>query len=253
MARRRLTALALLAGLGVAACAPGPATPEAEGRALLERARAAHGAPALDRAEVSFTFRGEPYRAEREGGRFVYTRVHGDSLDRLDNDGLSRTVHGQPVPLAERDRQRAETALNSVVYFALLPYNLADPAVQARALGSDTLRGEPYRLVEVSFGEDGGGRDWEDTFVYWVHADRHTVDFLAYDFHTGEGGTRFREATNPREVGGFRFQDYLNYTADPTPPARLAEYGRQWEAGALTLVSEVRLDSLRVEPQAGGR
>ena len=37
------------------------------------------------------------------------------------------------------------------------------------------------------------------------------MDYLAYSFQVNGGGVRFREAYNPRTVGGIRFQDYVNY------------------------------------------
>lgn len=233
----------------------GPPDPEAAaGRAFVERARAVHGAAVLDRATVRFTFRGDAFEVVRDGGLFRYTRAFRDTTgalvrDVLDNDGLRRERNGRRVDLDEDAYREAETVLNSVVYFALLPYNLADPAVRPRALGPDTVRGQPYERVEVTFLQEGGGRDWQDRFVYWIHAERGTMDYLAYAFHTGEGGTRFREAVDVRTVGGVRFADYLNYVADPDT-FRLEAYPRLLEAGRLLLVSEVRLEDVRVEPLA---
>lgn len=252
-----LLVLLLCVPLAVAGCGTDsePATPEArEGRAVIERARRAHRSDVLDRARITFGFRGDRFSAERRGGRYTYVREweneEGDVIvDVLTNAGLSRRVNGDPVELSERELRAAETALNSVVYFALLPYNLADPAVQPRLIGRDTLRQEPYDLVEVTFRQEGGGRDWEDRFLYWVHADRSTVDYLAYDFHTGEGGIRFREAVNHRTVDGVRVQDYLNYAPETSgaDAARLEELPELWERGALRLVSEVEVDDVRVE------
>lgn len=245
----RLAALGALLLLMGCAAEPDHATSEATDEAVVARARAVHGVDRLDHATVSFTFRDDAFEVHREGGRFAYRRLHTDSLGRtvadvLDNDGLRRTVDGEPTPLGEAAGS-AETALNSVVYFALLPYNLADPAVRLRSLGADTIRAEPYDRVEVTFAEQGGGADWEDRFVYWFHAERGTMDYLAYRFHTGDGGTRFREAINPRTVAGIRFADYRNVTADPDS-IRLEEYPRRFEAGTLRAVSEVALGDLRV-------
>ena len=238
-----------LVGLAVLLAGCGEPTDSAE--AIIERARAAHGAGVLDHATVTFRFRGDRFVAERDGGRFAYARETTDSTgaavrDVLDNDGLTRTVDGDTVALSERDYLIAEEAVNSVVYFALLPYPLADPAVQARRVGADTLRGEPYHLVEVTFEEEGGGRDYQDVFLYWVHRDRATVDFFAYSYEDSGGGARFREAVNPRTVGGVRFTDHLNFAADPQRP--LDGLGRQWEAGALERVSEVVHEGVRVRP-----
>lgn len=258
--RRFLGAAVLVAGLLLGACdepaqreraAPPEAAPRDTVAAILHRARSVHGADVLDRAEVTFIFRGTPFTARRDGGRFVYTRVWEDSAaavrDVLDNDGLTRTVAGAPVDLSEREYLAAEEAVNSVVYFALLPYPLADPAVQPRLLGADTLGGEPYHLVEVTFRQEGGGRDYQDRFVYWIHRTRSTMDYLAYSYEDGDGGARFRQAVNPRTVGGVRFADYLNFSAEPRQP-RLEAMGRLFEADSLFLLSEIVLDSVRVVP-----
>lgn len=253
----------LVAGLLIAACgepAEGVREPvsfsdeparDTAAVALLERARRTHGADVLDHAEVSFQFRGTPFIVRREGGRFAYARVRADSAgivrDVLSNDGFTRTVAGVPVDLDERERLVAEEGVNSVVYFALLPYALSDPAVQPRLIGSDTLRGEPYHLVEVTFRREGGGRDYQDRFVYWIHRSRSTMDYLAYSYEVNGGGARFRQAVNPRTVGGVRFADYRNLSAEPLDPP-LESMGRMFEADSLDLLSEIVLDSVRVVP-----
>lgn len=225
--------------------------PSDSASAIIERSRQAHGADVLDRAEASFGFRGQQYSAHRDGGRFAYSRTQADPAgevrDVLDNDGIRRTVAGHPVALGRQAALAAEGAVNSVVYFALLPYPLSDPAVQPRLVGTDTLVGEPYDLVEVTFRQEGGGRDYQDRFVYWIHHDDATIDYLAYSYEVNGGGARFRQAVNPRTVGGVRFSDYLNYTAEPLEP-RLEELGRMFEADSLDLLSEIALDNVRVEP-----
>jgi hypothetical protein len=245
-----LAALALL----LAGCASPDERDRQRGTEVIERAREAHGSTILDHARVTFTFRGDRYSVQRDGGAFAYTRCFDDDAgaevcDTLDNDGIRRQRGTEPVPLAESEERAVETTVNSVVYFALLPYNLADPAVRPRWREEQTVRGEPYDVVEVTFEQDGGGRDWEDRFVYWVHRQRGTMDYLAYDFHTGDGGTRFREAFDARTVGGVLVADYRNYAPDPDAPlASLESLAALLEEGQLELVSEVILEDVRVEP-----
>lgn len=259
----RLLISVLAAGV-LAACgepaseAPGVSdveSPRDSAVVIIERARQVHGADVLDRAEVAFVFRGTPFTVRRDGGRFAYARVMTDSAgsvrDVLDNDGFHRTRAGERVALGDDEAFAAEEALNSVVYFALLPYPLADPAVRPRLLGGDTLRKEPYHLVEVTFRQEGGGTDYQDRFLYWIHRDRSTVDYLAYSYEVNDGGVRFREAFNPRMVGGVRFADYRNYTPEPRE-AQLEALGRMFEADSLALVSEIVLDSVRVTPLGRG-
>ncbi|MFN3597450.1 MAG: DUF6503 family protein [Rubricoccaceae bacterium] len=252
-----LLALALGApALGaLAACRPDRPAGGADARRVVQQARAAHGVDALEGATLAFTFRETPF-ALRAGRRFAYTRTRTDSAGRrieetVDRAGAHRRVEGRAVPLTPDEQTRLTVAIGSVAYFALLPAPLADPAVRVRSLGPDTLRGQPYARVEVRFAEDGGGADWQDRYVYWIHATRHTVDYLAYTYAVAPGadgphdtGTRFREAFGARDVGGFRVQNYRNYTAPRGTP--LEAHARLFEAGALAPVSEVRLEDARL-------
>lgn len=226
-----------------------PAAHDTVAAAILQRTRTAHGSDLLDHATVEFSFRGTPFSAERDGGRFAYTRDWKDSTgtgrDVLTNDGLVRTVDGAEVAIDERTYRIAEEAVNSVVYFALLPHALADAAVQPQLVGADTLAGEPYHVVEVTFRQEGGGRDYQDRFLYWIHQDRDTMDFLAYSYEDNGGGARFRQAVNPRTVEGVRFADYLNFSAEPLRPP-LERLGQMWEADSLDRLSVIALDSVSV-------
>ena len=252
-----LLPLALAALL--AACADAPASGpsgDAESVALVRAAQEAHGADALEGATLLFTFRGDPFVAWRDGGRFRYTRTTTDSLGRevvdvLDNDGVSRSVAGEAVPLAEDEARRIETAVNSVVYFATLPAALSDAAVRARSLGPDSVAGQRYDLLEVTFAQDGGGRDWEDRYLYWLHPERHTLDYLAYTYELSPGasgeddtGHRFRRVLGTSDAGGFRVQDYENLTADSL--SRLEDYPAALARGRTRAVSEVRTEDARL-------
>ena len=245
--------LILLAAALLPACAPdGPSEPSAQrakARVVLAEARAAHGSDVLDSATITFGFRGQRFTARhfRDGG-FRYTRAYAGTTDVLASDTLYRTVGGERQLLSAKERRDLATVVNSVVYFALLPEALADPAVRPRYLGADTVRGEPYHEIGVTFRKRGGGRDWRDRFVYWIHERRHTIDYLAYYFHVDGGGSRFREATGARTVGGARFQDYLNYKAatDTLGPEDIERFDEIMTAGGLEKASEVRLDSVRV-------
>lgn len=232
----------------LAACAEGEPDPQE----IIDRARAVHGSEVLDQAVVEFDFRGKHFTVRQEDGVFSYARTYTDSTgarvrEVLDNEGLSRTMDGERVSLSDEQVRSLETAVNSVVYFALLPHALNDPAVQKRYAGDARLNGEPYHKVEVTFRREGGGRDYEDRFMYWIHKEDYTIDYLAYHFHTGEGGTRFREAVNPRTIEGVRFADYLNFTSDTLGTA-IERYGEVMEAGGLRKVSEVVLENVQVRP-----
>lgn len=253
--------LALLAALALAACAqPAPTAPRGDAAALatLAEARAAHGSDALDGATASFTFRGTPYTATHDGGRFRYARTRtegGRAIEEVvDNAGTHRFVDGAAVELPPDEAAALHTSVNSVVYFALLPYDLDAPAVRARTLAPDRIAGEPYRRVEVTFAQDGGGGDWQDRYVYWVHDGRATIDYLAYSYEPTAGdtaraetGSRFREVIGTTEAGGVRFQDYRNLTADSIG-TEIERYGELFGAGRTFAVSEVRTEAPAVRP-----
>lgn len=186
----------------------------------------------------------------RDRGRFFYERSYEEPMgaivrEWMTNEETGWEVDGDRQELDARERDRVETAVNSVVYFGFLPFRLLDPAVQLRDLGTEEVGGEPYRMVEVTFQEEGGGQDWEDRFVYWFHQDRHTLDYLAYRYHRDGGGTRFRRAVNRREVGGLLVQDYENFRA-PGGISDIAEYTRLHQDGALELLSRIELEDLTV-------
>lgn len=252
----------LLLALVLAACAPTPSGPQGEPDALelVQQVRERHGVETLDHAEVTFSFRGTPFTVWRDGSRFRYARTLTDEAGRqveevVDNAGVHRFVDGVEVELDEAEAGRVHTAVNSVAYFALLPYSLTDPAVRVRALGPDSVGGQAYERLEATFAQESGGTDWEDRYVYWIHQPDATMDYLAYsyaptpgDTSRNETGTRFREVLGTVDVEGVRFQNYRNFTADSIGPADLERYGDLHQAGRTWTVSDVVLDSIRVRP-----
>ncbi|NND70687.1 MAG: hypothetical protein HKN43_03825 [Rhodothermales bacterium] len=226
--------------------------PEPTESSLIERLTEHQGKHLLDRTHVSFNFRDKHFEVWRYDGLFRYSRGFADSTGRvlevLDNSGVYRYENGNLVEQVEKRRNSIETDVNSVVYFALLPYQLTDPAVIPKYLGRTTVDGVSYETLEVTFMQANGGRDYEDRFVYWIHPEDDTIDYLAYFYHTDGGGSRFRKAVNRRRVGGVLFADYLNYRAEPDSiGSNVHLFSSLFNEGAVELVSEVILDSLRVE------
>ncbi|MEL6615870.1 MAG: DUF6503 family protein [Bacteroidota bacterium] len=252
-------ALPLAVAAALAACADAPASGpqgDAEAVALVRAAQEAHGSDALDGVPFRFTFRGDAFTAERSARGFRYVRTTTDDqgrtvVDVLDNDGLSRTIDGETAPLPEDEVGRLTTAVNSVVYFATLPAPLSDPAVQARVLPLDTLDGTTYDRLEITFAQEGGGNDWEDRYLYWIHPERRTLDFIAYTYAlapdaSGENDTghRFRRVIGTADAGGFRVQDYENLTADSL--GTLEDYASAYASGRTRAVSEVLTENARL-------
>ncbi|MBM3263934.1 MAG: hypothetical protein FJY97_10985 [candidate division Zixibacteria bacterium] len=218
----------------------------------------AHGGERFTTSVVDFDFRGRHFTVSHRGGLFAYTRTYTDSTgmvaETLHNDGCFRELNGTRIELADNTRRAVASVINSVVYFALLPHKLNDPAVRKRYLGESIIAVEPYRKVEVTFVEEGGGEDHRDVFIYWIHKQRNTMDYLAYTYHVNGGGTRFREAFNTRVVEGIRVADYHNYRAS-SEEIPLEAYEGLFQSGKLIKVSDVNMENVRVRltemPQHG--
>lgn len=246
-------AASLLTLLAWISCSP----PETDPQRIVDRAIEAHGgAHRLDGTVIQFDFRDRRFRLQHDSGLFRYERTFPDSSvairDVMTNDGVWREIDGEQIDLTDSMRRSVTSGVNSVAYFALLPFKLNDPAVRKRYLGADSLKGEPYYKVEITFEKEGGGRDYSDRFIYWFHRDDHTMDFFAYDFEEDDGGTRFREAIRAREVGGLRFPDYNNYTSDlySSPGDSIENYDDAYRSNNIRRLSEITLENISVEPIA---
>lgn len=220
-----------------------------DAQSITDAAIAAHGGHRFEASIIEFVFRGRHFSVERNGGLFTYKRTFEDSTgtvsDVLSNEGFFREINGERMELAESEVRRLSQSVNSVVYFALLPYFLNDAAVQTRYLGKRTINGEPYHQIEATFLKEGGGEDYTDVFTYWFHQDKHTMDYLAYSYHRDDRGTRFREAFNQRRINGILFADYLNYKG-AVGDTSTVDYDRRFERGQLTKVSEIILSDIEV-------
>lgn len=210
------------------------------------------GGEKYEQAEIEFKFREKLYSSRRKGGEFEYTRSFSDSLGRvkdvLSNRGFERKREGQEVELSDSLSGLYSESVNSVHYFVQLPYGLQDEAVKTRLVGEDSIRGKSYYEIEVTFAQEGGGKDHEDVYMYWIEKEDFTVDYLAYRFFVNEGGIRFRVAENPRLIEGIRFVDYVNYKTDDlsTPLQKLDDL---YVKDELIKVSDIRNEILKVELQ----
>jgi len=221
---------------------------------FVDEAIEAHGVDALSQAVVEFDFRGRKYVSRRNDGFYTYERTWQDTLngkpviirDVLDNEGFARFVYEEKIPVRPEMAARYGNSINSVIYFALLPYFLNDPAVNKKYLGSVTINGEPYEKVQITFDREGGGKDYQDVFIYWFHSKKKTMDYFAYSYETDEGGIRFREAYNIRNVNGVRFANYINYKVDDSK-YRVEETDSLFEEGLMEEVSRIKTESVKVK------
>lgn len=242
----------LISAIGLIGCQSSSESnpPSGPAQTIIDQAIAAHGGDALKQAHISFDFRKKHYEVELDQGQFVYESTGEDSTGRfvrdvLTNQSFTRTVDDQATNLSAKDEAAYRNSLNSVVYFVLLPYPLNDAAVNKEYLGEATVRGEPYHKIRVTFDEEGGGDDPEDVFIYWIHQEDYTMDYLAYEFHVNGGGTRFREAYHVRKVEGIHFADYINYESTVDDFA-LEDYGRLFEEGKVEELSRIETENVEV-------
>ncbi|MEP1085640.1 MAG: DUF6503 family protein, partial [Algoriphagus sp.] len=217
---------------------------------IVDDAIAAHGGEAFKNSKIEFDFRDIHYTIFKTENAFEYIREFSDSTgnvrDLLNNEGFVRTVNGAKIDtLSEEWIGKYSRSVNSVAYFAFLPYGLNDPSVFKKSLGETEINGEKYNLIKVTFAEDGGGEDFDDEFLYWIGIDDSFVDYMAYSYHTDGGGVRMREVSRVNEVGGIRFQNYLNLKPeDETVPVEKMQ--ELYEAGELALLSEINLENIKV-------
>lgn len=181
----------------------------------MDSAIEAHGGKRFENAFIEFDFRDRHYTSHRQNGQFTYTREFSDSSghikDILTNEGFRREINGGMAKISGERAVAFTNSVNSVIYFALLPYGLNDPAVIKTYVKETELLTKKYHLIQVTFKQDGGGKDHEDVFLYWINQETSIVDYFAYSYLTDGGGLRFRAAINPRYVEGILFQDYDNY------------------------------------------
>ncbi|MGD1962144.1 MAG: DUF6503 family protein [Fulvivirga sp.] len=206
------------------------------------------GGDLFENTEIEFVFRDREYGYKKVGGNFEYVRIFKNSTnvvrDVLANTGFTRQIDGITTEVADTMATKYSNSVNSVVYFALLPYGLNDQAVNKIYVGQSTIKDEVYHKIKVTFNQEGGGEDFQDVFIYWVGEDDHKVDYLAYSYETDGGGIRFREAYNERVINGVRFVDYVNYK--PKDIQDLEVLDQEFEKGNLEELSKIELTDIKV-------
>jgi hypothetical protein len=216
---------------------------------IIDKAIAASGGDKYLDATISFDFRDRHYVSTRKDGLYTYERITKDSVtthDFLSNDGFRREINGSAVEVADSMKVKYTASVNSVVYFALLPYGLNDASVKKRFLRETQLEGKEQYVVEITFGEEGGGEDFEDVFIYWIDKKDFTIDYMAYSFEEGKGiGYRFRKAYNPRKVNGITFFDYINY--QPTVETTITQLEELYTKGELKELSKIEILNIEVK------
>jgi len=205
-----------------------------------------HGGELYENASYGFTFRGKYYTFKNSNGSYIYTMSIAEGGDELKymlkNGKFTHTKNGAEIELSTKDIAKYTEDVNSVVYFATLPYKLNDKAVNKTYVHSTTIKGQNYDVIAVSFDKEGGGIDYDDKFMYWINSETKTIDYLAYSYETNVGGVRFRTAYNPRTIDGILFQDFVNYKVEKGTP--LKDIPALYEKGELEEVSRIETEDI---------
>ena len=239
----------LVSAVILTGCTSGP-----EAHEIVDRSVNAHGLSSLADAEMSFLFRERSFSAWRNDGLFRYSRTYTDSLGRIvdesmDNDSIYRSIDGEIQILDAAEKRKIEVAINSVIYFASLPFPLWDPGVLLQKLEDEQIADQLYHRIEVTFTEEGGGEEFRDRFIYWVNADNYLIDFMSYYYFTDGGGSRFRVATDRlRPAGAIIINNYDNYSTVSRNLTidEIEDYAALYQLDSLRLVSQINLDQLQV-------
>ncbi|WP_366185956.1 DUF6503 family protein [Flavobacterium ovatum] len=215
--------------------------PLSKADSIVNQAIEAHGGKLYEQADYSFIFRDKKYRFKNNNSSNTYSSEiqKGDSLilDVMTADHFERTINGKSQNLNKDDSAKYSESLNSVIYFTTLPYKLQDAAVNKKFIEETAIKGKKYDLIKVTFSQDGGGKDFDDEYSYWINKDIHKIDYLAYNYHVNEGGVRFRAAFNSRVIDGITFQDYINYEAPVGTD--LKDLPKLYEEGKLKELSKI--------------
>ncbi|MCB0481857.1 MAG: deoxyribose-phosphate aldolase [Flavobacteriales bacterium] len=201
--------------------------------------------------QVAFRFREFLYTVSEGDGGFRYTRSFTDTasasiMDIYTNSSFERIRSGKIDRITPEKAKAYSNSINSVVYFALLPYKLRDPAVVKEYKGLSHIKCKAYHTLKVTFTEEGGGEDHDDEFYYWINSDDSKMDYLAYRYHTEGGGIRFRERIRTHTLSNaMLLQDYTNYKTDSLL-IDLSQLPAMFEAGALVALSKIEIEDPRI-------
>ena len=224
-------------------------TSKTDPQRIIDKAIAVAGGEKFENSTIEFDFRNRHYITRRNGGIYSHERVFKDSAnivhDYLTNEGFHREINDKPATIPDSMAVKYTRSVNSTIYFALLPYGLNDPAVKKKYLGMTDIDGASYFIIQVTFGQEGGGEDYNDIFIYWINENTYTMDYMAYLYYTEGGGLRLRKALNPRRVNGVLFQDYINYQSKASS-ATIDQMEDLYKRHELDELSRIELTNIEV-------
>lgn len=221
-----------------------------QARVIITEAISAAGLDGLNEAAFVFRFRDKEYRYQQTGGTYTYERWWTDTTtnevirDVLDNEGFVRYAAGQEAELTPKQYKDYSNSVNSVIYFAFMPWVLQDPAVVPVYLGQETIRGEALDKIGITFAGPDAGNDSGDQFRYWFTPQTRQLKYLAYN-EPGNKFPRFRVAYNQRQEAGLSVMDYYNYNLPGDSPSPVDDLAPAYGKDELNLLSKIDLVNIR--------
>jgi len=201
---------------------------------------------------ISFDFRDKHYKAIRNNGIFQLEREFKDSTDVIkdmfNNKEYKRFVNNVQIKVPDSMAVKYTNSVNSVHYFIVLPFGLNDDAVIKTYIDEVSIKEKSYHKIKVTFKKVGGGKDFEDVFVYWFNVKNYKLDYLAYLTYNSDRSIdlRFREAYNERYVNGIRFVDYNNYKPEKMS-VDLMSLDEMFKNNELVLLSKIENKNISVK------
>ncbi len=212
-------------------------------QSIVDKSIATHGGEKYNNLDAEFDFRNMHYKILNKDGIYEYTRIQTDSsknviTDIVTNDSFIRKINNQVTELPDSMVVKYKNSVNSVAYFFLIPKPLNDAAVIKELIGVTTIKGKKYFKIKVKFKKDGGGKDHQDIFIYWINKESYTIDYLAYSYDVDDTGVRFREAFNVQTQNGIMYSDYRNYGYEDLK-IPVEELDKKFEDKTMPLKSEI--------------
>lgn len=243
MKKHPLILLFLITLLVLNACSKKP-----DAQKIIDQSIAFYGMDQLNKKTISFDFRAYHFIVKHNDGNYFYERTFtDDSLgkvrDQLSNRGFVREINGLVTPQSEKDSLKHAAAVNSVVYFVLLPLKLNDGAVRKKYLKTVQIKGKKFDEIEIRFSEDKGGKDHDDVYYFWFDQQDQSMDYFAYS----TGGERFRAVKELKQADGLILQNYINYESKKGEKTPLLNYDKLYEKDELVKLSEIILENIKVK------
>lgn len=221
-------------------------------QSIVDKAIEVAGGDAFKISTISFDFRDKHYKAIRNNGIFQLEREFKDSTDIIkdmfNNTEYKRFINNVHIKVPDSMAVKYTNSVNSVHYFIVLPFGLNDDAVIKTYIDEVSIKEKNYHKIKVTFKKEGGGKDFEDVFVYWFNVKNYKLDYLAYLTYNRDRSIdlRFREAYNERYINGIRFVDYNNYKPI-NKDKDLFDLDRLFENDGLKLLSKIENKNIVVK------